>query len=187
MTKPYEYGSGDPIPAKIKISDIPTTNRVFEVFVPGEPQGQPRARATIRAGHAAVYNPTKIGKHGQQRQHPIVAWKHKLSLFIMVNTPREPLTGPVSLHLTFFGSRPQLLMKKKANPDEFPDTRKPDADNLAKAVMDVMKNCGVYNDDAQVWSLSVRKRYVTKDSQRGPGVAIQVYDDTKELIQRTEP
>lgn len=152
-------------------------SRVIDLFIPGEPVGQPRARATMRAGHAAVYNPTRIGKRGQQRQHPIVAWKQLLTLMINQQTPREPLAGPVSVHLVFYGSRPKSLMTKKANPDEMPDLRKPDVDNLAKAVMDVMKNCGVYNDDAQVWSLVVKKRYVMKDSERGPGVYLQVYDD----------
>ena len=156
------------------------TNRVFEVYIPGDPIGQPRARATSRGKHAHVYNPTTTSTG---KQHPIVFWKFLLASAINPLVPREPLAGPVSIHLSFYFKRPAKLMTKKAREDEFPYVIKPDADNLAKAVKDVMTQCGVYKDDSQVWHMGVTKKYTEKDSRRGAGVHISVYDDSKEMQQ----
>jgi Holliday junction resolvase RusA-like endonuclease len=39
----------------------------------------------------------------------------------------------------------------------YPDTRKPDIDNLAKAVMDGLVESGIIVDDCQVWDCTLRK------------------------------
>ena len=46
---------------------------------------------------------------------------------------------------------------KKAKHFGKPHTQKPDADNVAKAVMDGLTAAGVWPDDAVVWSLEIRK------------------------------
>ena len=43
-----------------------------------------------------------------------------------------------------------------------PYTKKPDADNLAKAILDAL-NGVAYPDDAQIVTLTVRKRYGEAD------------------------
>ncbi len=40
--------------------------------------------------------------------------------------------------------------------------KKPDVDNVVKAVLDAMNDC-VYVDDAQVYSIAVEKRYTDQD------------------------
>jgi len=45
-------------------------------------------------------------------------------------------------------------------------TSKPDADNLAKAVMDVLTRLGAWTDDALVWDLSVKRRWNTENAHQ---------------------
>ena len=61
--------------------------------------------------------------------------------------PARPLTGPVSLK-----SEP-----KKNRIGLIPKTTKPDWDNLAKTLQDVLTRLRFWEDDAQVYSASVDK------------------------------
>lgn len=73
--------------------------------------------------------------------------------------------GPVQCQLNFTLPRPKSHFGTGRNADRLkpnvPDWhgKKPDADNLAKAVMDAMSAAGVWQDDAQVSDLRVTKQY----------------------------
>lgn len=53
-----------------------------------------------------------------------------------------------------------------------PHTAKPDADNLAKAVLDAMTRAGAWKDDSQVSSLRVMKYYGTAGERTGVMITI---------------
>ena len=56
-----------------------------------------------------------------------------------------------------------------------PHTHKPDADNLAKLVMDALVDGGLWvGDDSRVADLTVRKRWCKSGSE---GVAVSIYVD----------
>lgn len=115
--------------------------RVFGVPVP---QGRPRA-FVARSGHASVY---------ERRQDK--DWKAvvKAQVIAAVMDRRElPWPGALTLDLTFYLPRPVSLPKRIVLP-----MRRPDCDNLAKAIKDCLKGL-VYRDDAQVVDLGVHKRY----------------------------
>ena len=76
--------------------------------------------------------------------------------------PRTPMTGPVSLDLSFFMPSP-----KRPKHPIFPIV-KPDLDKLTRSIKDALKDGGVYQDDAQVCVMTCRKLYATGK----PGVAI---------------
>jgi len=88
-------------------------------------------------------------------------------------TMRKPLgapwhTLPVSCALQFTFARPKSHRTSKgALRKGIPERHiyKPDADNLAKFVMDAL-NGTYYHDDSQVYSLSVLKQYGIEDSVR---------------------
>ena len=64
----------------------------------------------------------------------------------------EPLAGPLSVELLFRFEPP------KSDPGRSgPHTQKPDADNLAKLVLDVMQAGRAFADDAKVAQLTVLK------------------------------
>lgn len=72
--------------------------------------------------------------------------------------PARPLTGPVSLKLSFVW--PYRKSEPKRNRGGLiPKTTKPDWDNLAKTLQDAMTRLSFWEDDAQVYSASVEKNW----------------------------
>lgn len=65
-----------------------------------------------------------------------------------------PMEGALRVTVFFYVRRP----KKPRN--ELPITR-PDGDKLERAVLDALTSAGVMHDDAQVCSMTWRKRYTT--------------------------
>lgn len=67
--------------------------------------------------------------------------------------PREPFSGPISVCIMTYRQLPKSTPKSVIRE---PDTHKPDADNVAKVVLDAL-NGVAWLDDAQVTSLTVVK------------------------------
>lgn len=68
------------------------------------------------------------------------------------------LVGPVALRIEcLFAMPPSWSKAKKAKHFGKPHTQKPDADNVAKAVMDGLTLAGVWPDDAVVWWPEIQK------------------------------
>jgi len=115
---------------------------VYHLFVNGIPKPQPRPRVTSR-GHA--YNPDSAD-----------AWKEEVK-FAFLSCRRPTITGPVRLQVSFFLPRPKKLKAEEAG--NIHHIKKPDTDNLLKAVMDAMTDVGVWNDDSQVYRSEAGKYY----------------------------
>lgn len=148
------------------MADTPTS-RTLRFFAAGQPKGQPRPRAFSRGGSARVYDPgTAEG------------WKSCIVLAGKSERPRQPLTTPLYVFLDFLMPRPKGHYRTGKNAGKIKDgspyhhTGKPDADNLAKAVLDAMTQDGWWTDDALVVRLGVSKRYT--DPGERSGVWIQV-------------
>jgi len=115
---------------------------LYQLFVSGTPKAQPRPRMA-KNGH--VYNPTSAD-----------AWKEEIkAAFLSCRKPT--ITGPVSLTVRFSLPVPQSMTL--ANSVPVPHTKKPDTDNLLKAVMDSLTAVGVWKDDAQVFETTAGKYY----------------------------
>ena len=123
----------------------------LELFIRGLPKGQPRARATRFGAHARVYNPGDAD-----------GWKTIVRTETAALWDKVQFEGAVRLELNFFMARPKHHYNKKGLKPNAPryHTSRPDADNLAKSVMDALSNLGVWKDDCQVSCLSVTKFYV---------------------------
>lgn len=132
----------------------------FDVY--GDPKGQPRPRAFSRGGKARVYDPgTAEG------------WKGQIALAAREYLPAQPIDVPVRVAVTFYFPRPARLLRKK-DPDGFiPHTAKPDADNVAKAVLDCLTTVGMWRDDALVMSLVAEKFYAARG--KPSGALIQIF------------
>lgn len=129
----------------------------FEVFVPGIPKAQARAKAFVYKKGGAM----RVGHYDPETSRD---WKRTVLDRVATEARSRdmaPTAGPIGLELVFTLTRPKSLPKRVIY-----HTRKPDVDNLAKAVKDAMKGV-VYGDDSQVVSLSVAKGYGLK-----PGVYI---------------
>ena len=132
---------------------------VISFFAAGEPKGQPRPRAFARRmGNRYVARVFDAGT--------AESWKQQVAVAAMQHAPTDPLPGPVNVELWFHFSRPKLHYKsgkyERGLADDAPKwhTNKPDADNLAKAVLDALTQLGKFwRDDSQVARLVVRKHY----------------------------
>jgi len=121
--------------------------------IEGTPIAQPRHRRA-QSGH--FYIPAA---------HPIHKWKELIRL-ISQSEVKEPTDGYVSLSLEF------ILPRPKSIPDsQLYSKRKPDLDNLIKAVLDAL-NGVVYEDDRQVYHIEAHKIY--EDKINTPGLKIKL-------------
>jgi Holliday junction resolvase RusA-like endonuclease len=131
----------------------------FEIFINGHPKGQPRARAYARKMGAKFVarmydSDTADGWKAQVRAN-VLAQANELGL--------QPIEGPFEVVMLFQFERPQshflssgALGKGRVREH----LQKPDADNLAKLVLDVitrLQRC--WKDDDQVVRLVVEKRW----------------------------
>jgi Holliday junction resolvase RusA-like endonuclease len=121
---------------------------LYQLFVNGVPKPQPRPRVT--AGGQA-YNP-----------HTADAWKEEIK-FAFLSCRKPIITGPVNIGVTFFMPIPKGM---KINGPNEPHVKKPDTDNLLKAVMDSLTSVGVWKDDSQVFEIFTGKYYGEKTGAR---------------------
>lgn len=121
--------------------------------IPIEPVGQMRARATAVGGHARTY------KHSKQK-----GAEDKILAFAAANRPEQPLDCPLEVTVDAYLPIPASMTKLNramAISGELRPTKKPDADNLAKNLLDCF-NGVFWTDDKNIVGLLVRKYYSDK-------------------------
>lgn len=134
---------------------------LIDVFAEGRPKPMPRPRTyTDKRGRSRTINPSSV-----------TPWKHLLAIAMRPRKARDPATGPVRIRLDFFFQRPKRLANASQEP--LPMPTRMDVDNLAKAVMDVATDIGIYRDDCQVFDLRVSKWYAPQQWPEGVGIVIE--------------
>ncbi|WP_248322010.1 RusA family crossover junction endodeoxyribonuclease [Caballeronia sp. Sq4a] len=119
--------------------------------VPGEPVAKGRARFARRGNFVTTYTPEKTAKY--ENLVRLAAQQ------AMCGQP--PFQRPVSLLVQIWVGVPASWSKKRreqALRGFIGATKKPDADNVLKAIKDGM-NGVVYVDDARVTSITLSKQY----------------------------
>ena len=119
---------------------------MFKFTVHAAPEGKARPRVTAHG----TYTP-----RGTRQYEDLVRWEYKRQ--------GGPDYGSVPLRVTitaFFQLRSSATKREKfaAMTGELRPAKKPDADNIAKAICDALNGIA-YKDDAQIIELTVRKRY----------------------------
>lgn len=138
----------------------------LDLWVDGQPKGQPRARAFAMKGKGVrMYDPgTAEG------------WKGQIAAAIKDHIPTHPLTGAIRIDLTFYFPRPKGHYRTGKRAHELRDDApvwhlgKPDRDNCDKAVLDALKVMGFLSDDCIVCDGRIQKRY----SEGREGMLIRV-------------
>lgn len=154
----YLDDNNDDLPLEtVELLSIPEPD-VFEFFVCGKPRPQPRPR----------FNKGRVVSFGSP---DIRAWRK-----VIYEVCKQELAAAPSKPFFPFGARLELAFfmpikdKKKHG---LAATTRPDADNLAKAVMDSMSDAGMLpGDDACVADLLVTKRYAPENDG---GVHIKLF------------
>lgn len=121
---------------------------VVKFTVPGNPVGKARPRMT-RSGHA--YTPDKT-----------VSYENMVKMcFIEKYTDWVPVSGEAILRLNAYYPIPKSASRKKKIDmviGEIRPTKKPDLDNVMKAIADALNGIA-YVDDSQIVTAEVRKYY----------------------------
>jgi len=145
------------------MSLFPEMSEAIKFFVTGEPIAQPRQRHAYRNGIVMSYIP---------QDHPIWAFKQAVQLMAKLAYNGKPLEGPLRVSLLFLMPRPGRLIWKTRPMPRVWQPAKPDADNMAKAVMDSL-NKHLWADDAQIVDLHAVKMYASSDESPGVEVMVQ--------------
>jgi Holliday junction resolvase RusA-like endonuclease len=150
----------------------------FYISIPCFPAGQPRVKATVRGKHAGVYTPTTVGTGANKRPHPAVEFRHAIQQAVWSALPDHVLLLDCPLRLTVMAWFPRSTAdtkKTKPNPPLW-KTGTPDADNVAKSVMDCLTGI-VWRDDSFICDLVSRKAVVIPG--QSPGVEILIEELTE--------
>ena len=129
---------------------------VLSFTVPGEPKGKARPRVT-RSGHAFTPKGTQY-------------YENAVKLCFAEKYPdHEPVADEGFIAIIDAGfAIPKSWSKKKreaALRGEIRPTKKPDADNIAKIMLDPLNEIA-YKDDSQVTRLMIQKCYTAKPCVR---------------------
>ena len=118
----------------------------------GIPKGQARPR--ISRGH--VYSPK-------------TDWDKLVYYEALRNKPKAKLEGPLSIETSFRMPKPKYMRKSTSKWH----TKRPDLDNLVKAVYDCLTQAGVWRDDAQVSWGTASKVYAVDGFESGVTICIE--------------
>ena len=124
----------------------------LDFFVSGVPKAQPRVKAFVRGGHAGVYTPDSAE-----------SWKQAVRRETVANAPESVVAQPIRVELDFFLPRPKAHLDKHGVPKAKSPVwhcKKPDLDNLIKAVTDAITDTQkVWLDDSQIYQITAVKTY----------------------------
>ena len=144
------------------------TLQICEFKLSGQPTGKGRPRFT-KSGH--TYTPTKTKEYEQRIKR--AAWAE------MQRQGLNPTGRRVNVIVGCYFEIPKSYskMKRLECQSGILIPKKPDVDNVIKAVLDACNEI-VYDDDAQVWYLAGFKRYCDEGQEPHIHVKIQWDDPT---------
>lgn len=126
---------------------------IYEFEVPGKVIGKGRPRLNSYTG--IVYTPTRT-KH----------YESLVEQYFLLKYPRfKVLEGRIKVSIIAYFSIPKTTKKADINEmleNNISPTKKPDIDNIVKAILDSM-NKFAFKDDNQITKLEVEKKYAIED------------------------
>jgi len=145
--------------------------QVLSAIVYGAPVAQPRQRhrhVVTKAGGQFDMNYTP-------KTHPVQQFKADVKDAVMrANPPSALLDCPIVLECRFYLPRPHHLMRKRDLDGALPHTKKPDLDNLYKAVQDGLAKV-IWYDDNQIVSFGPNHGKFYHEKAGRPRVELTVY------------
>ena len=126
---------------------------IYEFEVPGKVIGKGRPRLNSYTG--VVYTPTKT------KDYELLVEQY----FLLKYPHFKALEGRINVIIIAYFSIPKATKKADINEmleNNISPTKKPDIDNIVKAVLDSM-NKFAFKDDTQITKLEVEKKYALED------------------------
>tara|TARA_R110002012_G_scaffold266437_1_gene449984 strand:- start:2546 stop:2947 length:402 start_codon:yes stop_codon:yes gene_type:complete len=122
---------------------------ILEFVVPGQPVAKARPRLSA-SGHA--FTPKKTKNY----ERMVAGLAKKQWMF-------EPMKGAIKMQVTCIFKRPKRLQRKKDPVGRIWMTKRPDLDNVCKAIADGVSV--VMNDDSQIVWIEASKMYASKTEE----------------------
>lgn len=126
---------------------------IYEFEVPGKVIGKGRPRLNSYTG--IVYTPTRTKDY-----------ESLVEQYFLLKYPRfKVLEGRIKVSIIAYFSIPKTTKKADINEmleNNISPTKKPDIDNIVKAILDSM-NKFAFKDDNQITKLEVEKKYALED------------------------
>lgn len=126
---------------------------IYEFEVPGKVIGKGRPRLNSYTG--VVYTPTRTKDY-----------ESLVEQYFLLKYPRfKVLEGRIKVSIIAYFSIPKTTKKTDINEmleNNISPTKKPDIDNIVKAILDSM-NKFAFKDDNQITKLEVEKKYAIED------------------------
>ena len=127
--------------------------KILKIVIPGSPIGQGRPKFSTINGHPKAYDPEKSQNYK--------AYVRMIATQAMKDTGFEMIDGPCAVIINAFFEVPKSKSKRfreAALLDQERPTKKPDADNIVKAIQDALNGL-TYKDDAYIVYLACQKFY----------------------------
>ncbi len=130
---------------------------MIKITIPGSPIGKGRPKFSTFGGYPKAYTPQKtvnyenLVKLSYQQQCNDKPYPKEISL-------RAEIKAYFAIPKSASKTKRDMMLKGQINP-----TKKPDTDNIAKAILDALNGIAYY-DDSQIVDLTLYKRY--SDSPR---------------------
>ena len=139
---------------------------VIEFTVPAVPVAQPRQRhsAQVICGRVISRNYTPAG-------HAVNSFRASVRMAAREAYSGPPLDGPLCVDVVAVFPRPQSQIWKRREMPRQRHAKKPDRDNLDKAILDCLSGI-LWRDDCQVCAGSIEKWIAAGDEQ--PHVTVRV-------------
>jgi Holliday junction resolvase RusA-like endonuclease len=123
---------------------------LLQFTIPDEPQGKGRPRAARFGGHIKLYTPKLTVAY---EQHVAAVAREAIEAAGLT----VPVLGPVEVELVLIHARPGAMFARKFADGRIWRDRKPDADNVAKAITDGLSKSMLWRDDSQIARLVVEQ------------------------------
>lgn len=128
--------------------------------ISGEPEGKARPRVT---------------RNGTYTPHKTAAYEKLVQMSFRTQCPGTFFgDAPLCVYITACFTPPARATKRKRSrmlSGEIRPTKKPDTDNIAKAICDAL-NGVAYRDDSQICCLTVQKKYAELSA-----VSVRIYSE----------
>lgn len=142
----------------------------------------------IICGHPAFYTKPQVVKSNELIRRALVKALHNAGVKTRVSVGHSATTGkcwnaevvaspikkpqPVAVSIIYYFPFPSGASKATREKGFVPMTERPDLDNLTKSVLDMMTDCRLWDDDAQVTELTLAKWRTEK-----PSVSVHILAD----------
>ena len=144
----------------------------MRITIPGQPFGWQRPGVNTRGKFAVLYTRPETRR-----------WEASTITLIRSHWKRAPLSVPVEVRIEAVQRRPKAFPKR--DPGRRWCGAKPDADNIAKAVLDALVSARVLKDDNLVVKLDVRHVYAALGEM--PSMTIEVVEASPRPMMRLAP